>query len=743
MELPMSDSVLAAVTNVEIWLGMACLVLTALLLRQRMRGAQCDQALRQESRMLAGRLSDMAQRTNDIVLLLAGDGRILDANDRAVEAYGYLHDELLTMNVRTLRAPEARLAVDTDMAEAARTGSARLETLHVRKDGTTFPVEISARIVADDGPLIFQDVIRDISDRKRSEAALRDSEARLRAIMSGARDGIVMIDNAGRVTFWNQAAEEVFGYTSAEMHGKDLHEVVTPEAFRPAHQSAFAAWRHTGEGAAIGRTLELPARCKDGSERIIELSLASVPGEDGWNAVAIVRDVSARKLAELELRRAKESAEITRNELLLTNARLETLTRTAQEMAEQARTASAAKGEFLARMSHEIRTPMNAIIGMTGLLLDTPLNDEQRDFADTVRRSADALLGIINDVLDYSKIEAGRIDLEQIGFDIRETIEDAVEVCAIAAEQKQLGLSCLIADEVPARAVGDPGRLRQVLLNLLGNALKFTERGSVSVRVAVDRSDERSMTLRIGVRDTGIGIPAAKVSQLFDSFTQADSSITRRYGGTGLGLAITKRLVELMGGHVEIESVEAKGTTITFTVRVGACAEGEELAVLPEELAGTRVLVVDDSASNRFVLTEQLRSVHCRYDAAGDAASAIAKLHVALAAFDRDSLLRRMDGDVGLMQEMIGLFISDTPGRLLDVTEAVRAQRLDELADLAHMLKGTGRTIGAVAFGETAAQMETACREGNLIEARALAATLSRDYTEVQPLLAAEIGAAA
>jgi len=329
--------------------------------------------------------------------------------------------------------------------------------------------------------------------------------------------------------------------------------------------------------------------------------------------LTVMVDITDRKKAE--------------KELMETNLQLEEATARANGMAAQAEMANFAKSEFLANMSHEIRTPMNGVIGMTGLLLDTELNAEQRRYAETVRASGESLLGLINDILDFSKIEAGKLDLQILDFDLQSLLDDFAATLALHAHQKGLELVCGMSPDIPPLLRGDPGRLRQILANLAGNAVKFTHSGEVSIRVTLESDTPEDVLLRFSVADTGIGIPLEKLKVLFQKFSQVDASTTRKYGGTGLGLAISKQLAEMMGGEIGVQSEAGKGSEFWFTVRlIKQPPQAAEKMSKLANLASVRALIVDDNATNLDILKTRMESWDIRVFAASDGPSALEAL---------------------------------------------------------------------------------------------------------------------
>ena len=478
-----------------------------------------------------------------------------------------------------------------------------LETVeaHQKPDGGKLYVQVLKTPVRDGkGRLVgTQAMFWDVTARRRAEDALRESEQRLQSILDNATAVIYVKSVEGRYVLVNRSFESLFHVNRHEIVGKtdfDMFPKELADVFRANDQQVLAA------GAAL--QFEEAAPQDDGLHTFLSTKFLLYDANGIPHALCgISTDITERKRAENELHKAKDAAEA----------------------------ANRAKSIFLANMSHEIRTPMNGIIGMTELVLDTPLTGEQRDYLSMVKESADSLLAVINDVLDFSKVEAGKLDLELVAFGLRDSLGDAMKSMAFRAHDKELELACRVEPRVPDMVVGDPGRLRQVLVNLVGNAVKFTNAGEVLVEVAAGSRTDREVELQFCISDTGIGIPADKRELIFGAFEQADSSTTRRFGGTGLGLSISSKLVELMGGRIWVESEEGRGSRFRFTARLGLA---DELPAKPARsespgLPGLSVLVVDDNRTNRRILTEMLGNWQMRPDEAEGAERALEKMQQA------------------------------------------------------------------------------------------------------------------
>ncbi|HYS04914.1 MAG TPA: response regulator [Candidatus Dormibacteraeota bacterium] len=450
---------------------------------------------------------------------------------------------------------------------------------------------------------------------------LASSEERFRKLSDSSPVGIFQTDSAGLCLYTNARWQTLTGQSLEESLGMGWSRALHPED----RVRVLAKW---GACAAEGRPYDDEHRylTPQGETLWVHARSAIVRGPDGQitEFVGTVEDVTLHRHAEEDLRSAKDEAEL----------------------------ATRSKSEFLANMSHEIRTPMNGVIGMTGLLLETNLSPEQRQFVGMLRASGEALLTIINDLLDFSKIEAGKLELEALDFDLHPIVEEVMSLLAEKAHGKKLELACLVHHEVPGALRGDPGRLRQILLNLVGNAIKFTEKGEVVLRARLEEKQEGAVVVRFEVTDTGIGIAAEDRARLFSPFTQADGSTARKFGGTGLGLAISRQLVELMGGRIGVESEEDRGSTFWFTTRLLTQPEGVRARPRPREnLRGLRVLVVDDNLTNRAILTEQARSWKMEVQDAADGAGALERLRAAAARggrYDLAILDMQMPGMDGL-----------------------------------------------------------------------------------------------
>ncbi len=485
-----------------------------------------------------------------------------------------------------------------------------------RKDGAVVWVEANADGIRNPATGKVDQVVmikRDITERKRAEEASRQAEEQFRALLESAPAGMVIVNGEGRIVLVNAQAERLFGYSREEMVGYTM-EMLIPAA-TPLNCARLREDYQEGSGFRQMRSgLELKGLRKAGPEFPIEISLSPIrAGKESWVAAAI-RDISDRKVVE---------------QLVASSHRAEEANR--------------AKSEFLAVMSHEIRTPMNAIMGMSDLLSETALDPDQRQYVEVFRRAGASLLALINDILDFSKIEAGNFELEHLDFDLEELLSESLELVAPKASGKRIVMKASVAPGVPARLRGDPGRLRQVLLNLLGNAAKFTDVGEVVLTVRNDPSGSPG-ALQFSVSDSGVGIPAEKLDTIFEPFSQGDSSTTRKYGGTGLGLSITRTIVQRLGGKIWVESKTGHGSVFYFTATFEPASASVQPTVSLRDFQGCQVAVVHSNAANRLILREALATWGMGTTEFGSGDEFLASLPVAA-----DALLHSLvfvDGDM-------------------------------------------------------------------------------------------------
>jgi PAS domain S-box-containing protein len=531
-------------------------------------------------------------------------------------------------------------------------------------------------------------IVVDITDRKRSEKELKESEEKFRKIIENMQDVYYRTDIKGNLILTNPSGVKLMGYDSMnEMMGLNV-----AESFYAVPEDRGRFLELLKENGGVNN-YEVTLKRKDGTQLTVITSSHYYFDKVGnpLGVEGVISDITERKQAENALRNAKQETEKVNHQLA------EAVERT-NRMALQARLANQAKSEFLANMSHEIRTPMNGILGMTTLLLDSDLTPEQRDFAESVKKSADSLLDIINGILDFSKIEAGKLELDTLDFDLRTTLEDISDILALKAHKKGVELVCLVEPDVPSPLRGDPGRLRQILTNLIDNAIKFTPEGEVALHVSLDRKvSDGSVILRFVVKDTGIGIPEEKIHRLFEAFTQADGSTTREFGGTGLGLTISKQLVEMMDGHIDVESEVNKGSTFQFTVRLQRQPEQGKEPGKPEEsndLKTKRILVVDGSETNRRAMGNMLQSWQCDYDTAPDGETALEKLHTAMGDGKPfhialvDKSMRKIDGEaLGRIIKRDASLKNTTLVMLISAGERGDASRLKKTGFAAYLSK--------------------------------------------------------
>ncbi len=509
-------------------------------------------------------------------------GRFIDANKLFCETLGKPLEAIIGKT-------------DFDFFPAQQASKYRRDDEHVLSTGESLE-DVEDYIHPDDGRRLYVQVLKapvrdasgntvgvqgmfwDVTARKEAENAARQSDARFRRLVQSPLFGVLVAELDGRILEANDALLEMIGYSRQELQSGQLRgDAITPPDHKAADERALVQLHDT----RMCLPFEKEFIHKNGQRVPVLVGLTMLEGSE-TECICFVVDITRQKQTEHELKVARDAADA----------------------------ANLAKSQFLANMSHEVRTPMNAIIGMTELVLNTPLNPKQKEYLKMVLLSGESLLGIINDILDFSKVESGKIELESMPLRMRECIGDAVKSLALRAHAKGLELALDIQSDVPEWVVGDAGRLRQVVINLVNNAIKFTLEGEVVVEVTLQAERDNILELLFCVRDTGIGIPHEKIDRVFDAFEQADTSTTRQFGGTGLGLTIVRRMVEIMGGRVWVESEVGKGSKFYFNVFLQACANPPDEDEAPRQTAvrGTRVLIIDDNATNRRILEEVVTS---------------------------------------------------------------------------------------------------------------------------------------
>ena len=640
-------------------------------------------------------LEESENRFRDIALSSADwlwetdiNGICMFCSGRVRDVLGYSSDDIVGRSIFDFMDEKESKRVFTLYADLAREKLPikNLKNRCRKKDGAEVILLTNGVPVFDESGNItgFRGVNRDITNTIQATEALKKALETTNKILECMPFGVIIVDRNKKIRRANRIALDMMSARETDILGKICHDCICP------------AQKDKCPILDLGKTV-------DKSEKIVlEVGGKEIPviksvipieldGEDVLLEAFV--DISERKKAE-------KSVEHARREMQEKNLQLNKAIAKANELALAASLASRTKSEFLANMSHEIRTPMNGIIGMTGLLLDTVLTREQREYTETVKNSSDLLLSIINDILDFSKIEAGKLELEEIDFDLRATLEDMSEMLAVRASEKGLELICEINHEVPSSLCGDPGRLRQILTNLIANSIKFTNEGEIVLRATLDSEDDKKALIHFSVRDTGIGIPQEKTSALFEPFIQADASTTRKHGGTGLGLTISKQLVELMDGQIGVESKEGIGSEFWFTALLQKRSQIDEpYKAPPEEIAEafakSRILVVDDNDINRRVLSGMLESWGCRNETASDARTALRMLHSAEAEnipfnvavldmqmpdIDGEMLGRKIKEDI-LLGDTTLLIMYTSMGRRGDVN------RLEEIGFSAYLTK--------------------------------------------------------
>ncbi len=628
-----------------------------------------------ELKISQNRLSAVLNTVMDGIITIDSSGIIQSFNSAAERILQYKANEVIGRNVNILMPDPYYANHDKYLSNYLETGVASIigqgrEVEARRRDGSIFPMSLGISEMDIAGERMFVGILRDITQQKDSDKELRDTTSYLQAVLDTVLDGIITINEAGYIEAFNPAAEKIFGYKCEEVLGKNV-KILMPTSYQKEHDGYLSNYKETGKAKVIGIGREVTAQKQDGTQFPMELGITEMDLSGERKFVGIIRDISERKATEdMMFEYAKD---------------LEIKTLEAETAKEKAFETTRIKSEFLANMSHEIRTPMNGIVGMTSLLLEDRLNEEQRERVRVIRSSGDALLNIINDILDLSKIESGKFVMENINFDLQLACMDIMEILKSKAHEKGLELILRYAPKTPEHIIGDPGRLRQILMNLIGNGIKFTEKGSVMLNIETKEINNKDVTLRFEVVDTGIGIPREKQQLIFESFSQAETSTARKFGGTGLGLAISKKLVEIMGGEIGVSSYENHGTTFWFTVKTPIGVSKEPILPNSYDLSDIPVLIADAHPENQKIFKEYTENSNMRVTTCSTQDEAIQELHSAadlrrpysvailshqLPLFDAFHLAKRIKSDDKIKDtSLVMVTLLGVPGEAKKVTQ--------------------------------------------------------------------------
>ncbi|WP_411679679.1 PAS domain S-box protein [Clostridium thailandense] len=552
---------------------------------------------------------------NDIIILFSSEGNILKANKKAIDSYGYNKEELLSKNIFELRKREKPEIINAQF-KRAKFGEIEFQTRHYRKDGSRFPVEVKSIGVEIDNHKFILSIIRDITNRIKNEKETRE----LASLVENTEDAIIGKNLEGIITSWNRGAENIYGYKKEETIGKHISIIIPEEKI---HDFYKIMKKIKNDDKIKG--FESIRKKKDGNLINVSITVSPIYDLEGnlIGASNITRDITDTKRIEKELRDKYEEISALYEELMATEEELRANYQELEEAKEEADKANKAKSEFLANMSHEIRTPMNGIIGLIDLLELTKLNNHQKEYLDMFRYSSRLLLSILNSILDISKIESGKFELNLKPFNLKKTLDRITKELSIACNNKSLEVFYYIDPYISFDLIGDEIRLNQVLINLINNAIKFTEKGQIIFKVKKINSSNNKSTLEFSVQDTGIGVKEEFKNDIFKKFVQQDMTYTKKYYGTGLGLAISRDIAKLMNGDIWFDSVENKGSTFYFTAEFlldyTKDTYSKNLDLSDNKMTlnkAKRILIVEDNEINMKIACEMIERLGYKFECA-------------------------------------------------------------------------------------------------------------------------------